>query len=229
MSSTSFQESEASALDSKEQECEPLPSVKSTPIAEPSLESTGLESQSLMMSGPFQSATGRLDQTLFAGDTHASLSVSPGGEEARKMTAISGRTCLTLYPPTGPLGLLLKMLLGTSAWGSTRCFLTWEVSATPQHRLIFRLAHSGQATSGTEFGFLPTLTARDYRSDSCSPEFRTQRNGLKSGKTLPWTLGGRLDPTWCEGFMGYPEGWTELSPSEMQSIRLSRKSSAGQS
>lgn len=78
-------------------------------------------------------------------------------------------------------------------------------------------------------GLLPTLTARDHKSDSCTPEFREKRDGMTMGKTLPWTLGGLLHPRWCEGFMGFPPGWTELEPSEMPSSRRSSKKSAAQS
>jgi hypothetical protein len=76
---------------------------------------------------------------------------------------------------------------------------------------------------------LPTLTARDFKSDSCTPEFRAKRDAMTMGKTLPWTLGGLLNPRWCEVFMGYPIGWTELEPSAMPSSRKSRKSSGEQS
>ena len=75
----------------------------------------------------------------------------------------------------------------------------------------------------------PTLTARDFKSDSCTPEYRAKRDAMTMGKTLPWTLGGLLNPRWCEVFMGYPIGWTELDASEMPSSRKSRKSSAAQS
>jgi hypothetical protein len=78
-------------------------------------------------------------------------------------------------------------------------------------------------------GLLPTLTARDHKSDSCSPEFRAKRDAMTMGKTLPWTMGGLLNPRWCEGFMGFPVGWTELEPSEMPSTRRSSKKSAEQS
>jgi hypothetical protein len=61
---------------------------------------------------------------------------------------------------------------------------------------------------------LPTLTARDHKSDSCSPEYRAQRDSMAMGKTLPWVLGGLLNPPWCEAFMGWPIGWTELKPLE---------------
>lgn len=62
--------------------------------------------------------------------------------------------------------------------------------------------------------YLPTLTARDYKSDSCSMEFREKRDAMTMGKTLPWVLGGLLNPAWCEWYMGFPVGFTELKDSE---------------
>jgi hypothetical protein len=125
--------------------------------------------------------------------------------------------------------LFAKMLLATSAWGSTKCSLTWKVSATPQGRLLFRLVPLALTTNEPGCGLLPTLTARDFKSDSCSPEYRAKRDAMTMGKTLPWTLGGLLNPPWCESFMGYPPGWTELEPSETPSSLKSPNSSAAQS
>lgn len=31
---------------------------------------------------------------------------------------------------------------------------------------------------------------------------------------LPQVIGGPLNPTWCEWFMGFPREWTEFAPSE---------------
>jgi hypothetical protein len=71
----------------------------------------------------------------------------------------------------------------------------------------------------SDCGLLPTLTARDFKSDSCTPEFRATRDAMTMGKTLPWVLGGLLNPTWCEWFMGFPLGWTEFAPLEMRKFR----------
>lgn len=49
------------------------------------------------------------------------------------------------------------------------------------------------------------------------------------GLNLQTQIGGKLNPRWVEWLMGYPEGWTVLSPSEMQSSRKSRRTSAGAS
>ena len=94
--------------------------------------------------------------SLFAGDTHASHSVTPGSEKARMMTVTSGQKCIGSWLPSGPVGSLLKMLLGTSTWASTACFLTWKARATPAGRLLFQLAPSMPRTDEIESGFWPT-------------------------------------------------------------------------
>jgi hypothetical protein len=121
---------------------------------------------------------------------------------------------------------------------------TWPRSGMTRNGTAYQLPTLALATSGIESGslptltlcgnynrkgaskksgdgiitalnqMLPTLTARDYKSDSCGPEYRQARDAMTMGKTLPWTLGGLLNPRWCEGFMGYPIGWTELDASE---------------
>ena len=92
----------------------------------------------------------------------ASHSVLPGSDEARRMTVISGLKCLELYPKSGPLLSLVKTLLGSSTWRSTRCYLTWKVSATPHKRLLFRLVPSMPRTGETGARlWLSTPTACD--------------------------------------------------------------------
>ena len=68
--------------------------------------------------------------TLFAEDSPANHSVRPGSEEARTMTATSGRKCLGSSRSASPVGLLEKMLLGSSIWSSTARYLTWKAKVT---------------------------------------------------------------------------------------------------
>lgn len=91
--------------------------------------------------------------TLFAADSldPASLSVLPGSKEAKKMTVTSGRKCSELLKNSDPVGCLVKMLLVSSEWHSTKCLLTWKVKATPRYRLLFQLAVSTLRTEETEF------------------------------------------------------------------------------
>lgn len=91
--------------------------------------------------------------------TPASRSLMPGGEWARRMTAISGRTLLRSSKTSGPLGACLRTLLDTSRWGSTTCYLTWKRSATPAKHSLYRLVPSMPRTGATGFGFLPTPDA----------------------------------------------------------------------
>ena len=96
---------------------------------------------------------------LFPEDFHASRSAVPGSAGARMMTVISGRRCSELFRNSGPLGLLAKMLLESSEWRSTRCFLIWKARATKQGRLYFRLVPSTPRTEGIDARLLPTPTA----------------------------------------------------------------------
>ena len=65
----------------------------------------------------------------------ASLSVTPGGEEARKMTATSGRQCIAPSMKSSPLGLWLKTLLESSRWSSRARFLRWQAQPLFSTRL----------------------------------------------------------------------------------------------
>jgi len=60
----------------------------------------------------------------------------------------------------------------------------------------------------------PTPTRRDYRSDKCTPEVKAERDAHSRGKTLPWVVGGLLNPEWVEWLMGWPIGHTALKPLE---------------
>ena len=199
-------------------------------------------------------------------DFLASLSPLPGSEEARKMTVTSGQRCLELYRKSGPLGSLVRMLLESSAWNSTRCFLIWKASATPSRRLLFRLVpsmpHTGETVSPLWVGTPSTSTSprsEKFRAGRTpTPEEFVRmwptprandaekrgnvsadpRNGLpgavrlfptptarcsqtpckhgEGGLDLATSLGGQLNPMWCEWLMGFPIGWTDLDASETQ-------------
>jgi len=103
--------------------------------------------------------------TLFVEATRANPSVKPGSAKAQRMTATSGRRCLELLNNADPLGSLLKTLLVTSEWGSTKCSLIWKAKATPQGRLLFQLVPSMHTINEIESGLLPTPTATSYGSN----------------------------------------------------------------
>ncbi len=72
---------------------------------------------------PESSKTSQL--SLLPEESLASLQVSPGSSEARKMTAGSGAKLSGLFKNSGPAGWCLRILLESSAWSSTIVHLKW--------------------------------------------------------------------------------------------------------
>ena len=87
---------------------------------------------------------------------------------AKMMRDISGRKCLDAFERFPRVGLWAKtfaaLLIGMEGWYSTKCRLTWKLSATKSHRFYFQLVPSTLRTEGTECGLLPTVTSvqRDH-------------------------------------------------------------------
>jgi len=104
--------------------------------------------------------------TSSQGDTPASPSRQPGSAEAIKMTDTSGQKCLELSKLCGPAGSLERMLLATSLWASTRCYLTWKAKDTKQGALLYRLSPQMPRTDETGAGSLvPTPDTRGFTND----------------------------------------------------------------
>jgi hypothetical protein len=116
--------------------------------------------------------------TLWPEGHLASLCPSPGSEEARRMTAGSGAKLSALLPVSDPAGVCLRILLASSAWGSTLCYLAWKLSATPAGRPLFRLVPSVPRTEGTGCGLWPTPVAQD---DNKSPEAHLRMKARMKG------------------------------------------------
>ena len=155
--------------------------------------------------------------TLFQEGSHASLLVLPGSAEARKMTVTSGRRCSALYKKSGPLGCLVRTCLESSIWHSTRCYLTWRVSATPAKHLLFQLAVSMPRTNDSESLFWPTPTTN---APLCGGTGNFQTLQLMEAKgmitheeRLAFQSGsGKTNPDFIEWLMGYFRMFTGLIP-----------------
>ena len=147
-------------------------------------------------------------------DTLVSLSLQPGGEEARKMTATSGQRLMPLLRGQDRATFVAKTLLDTSAWASTTCFLTWKDKATPQGRLLFQLAPSTPRTEETASGLWPTPTTRDHKGgrkpETLAASGRGEANSLNDAVTIR-DQHGALNPEWVEWLMGFPPGWTDIA------------------
>ena len=63
----------------------------------------------------------------------------------------------------------------------------------------------------TAVAMVPTPTVHgNYNRKGCS---------ATSGDGLATVVGGQLNPTWVEWLMGWPLGWTDLKPLEMDKFR----------
>jgi len=151
--STCSAESEDSLLPLDGLDLKLLDSATTNHTPKPSSKSIGRMSQSTETSK--RSMARHIEESLFCQeDFPASRSVVPGSNEARTMTAISGRKCSESYKRQGQLGSLVRMLLESSAWHSTKCVLTWKQKVTKSSRSLFQLAVSMPRTEETESGLL---------------------------------------------------------------------------
>jgi len=98
---------------------------------------------------------------LFQEDFPANHLALPGSEKAKMMTVTSGLKCLELSQRCNQSLLLGKMLLASSEWHSTRCYLTWKHRTTPQKRILFQLAVKTLGIAEIEYGLWLTPTASD--------------------------------------------------------------------
>ena len=90
--------------------------------------------------------------------------------------------------------------------------LTWKVSATKQHHLLyFQLQASEHRTLEIGFGLLPTPTLGGI-DDTNDRAFRKAQLHARFFRATGW----KLQPSFVERMMGYPVGWTVLRPSEIQ-------------
>lgn len=97
-------------------------------------------------------------------------------------------------------------------------------------------AKSGDGLATVLRRMMPTLTAHDVRGGAKPERSERMQESSARGLDLASTLRavfpestGIINPSWGEGYMGFPIGWTELTPSATQLSRKSRKSSGGQS
>ena len=132
--------------------------------------------------------------TSLSGDTPASPSRLPGSDEAIKMTDTSGRKCLELSKLSGRLGSLEKMLLDTSLWASTRCYLTWKPKDTKQGALLFRLSPQMPDIDATDAGLWATPNSMDHLPQRSEESLKKMAEGHRKGRALPSNLREQVDP-----------------------------------
>ena len=97
-------------------------------------------------------------------DSHASRSPMPGSEEARKMTATSGRRCCEQYKSASQLGSLVRMLAGSQRWLSKARLLRWEIKPLFSERRTVFIPTKCDKDSLLS-GYAPTSRVSDMKSN----------------------------------------------------------------
>lgn len=151
----------------------------------------------------------------------ANLSPTLDEEKERQTTATSARLCLSASLFTVHDGSSLKMLrdslLGTTAWFSKQCALTWKKKVTKYNRSLYQLSPSVRHTGEIGSGLLPTTDANDgargptkvYDPKAKSQSGRTVVSAVGSGTGL------KLQPAFALWMMGFPTDWLDLEDGEM--------------
>lgn len=184
--------------------------------------------------------------TSLQGDRPASRSASQGSK-TQTIPATYGPKQLKLLKLSGPPTSCLKMCpdhANTCPWLYDPCD---ELAIPLKGPSYLPPPQWVQDIYAGESGYMPTLTKRDGRTlRGSQPPKRKKtsgepltwkiakqylptltvrgnynRKGLSktSGDGLATVVGGRLNPTWCEWYMGFPMQWTELGCSVMPKYR----------
>ncbi len=258
MSSTSSQELAASASGSKEPECEPSRSARSSHSPDSSSPSIGPASQSMKMSPNCEAAT--LDQLMLFAEVSPVRTSVP--RDMASALAASAAACGKSTPD-----LLANYDPVTSSWRTSQLCLVegsmsfsgiWPRSGLMQSGTAYQLPPLARITDATESGLWhtpraiygehpgmtslthltgqaimwPTPNAGDYKAGMSNAPGRQQSSLPRSVGIVEGVSSGRrggLNPTWVEWLMGFPMGWTALKDSATPSSRKSRKSSDAQS
>ena len=131
------------------------------------------------------------------------------------MTVTSGRKCAELLRKSDPLWSLVKTCLVSSIWHSTRCYLTWRISATPRRRLLFRLVASMPRTEETGSVLWPTPLASGWgNTGSRKTLAKMAEKGLITEDERRQLSAGhcKANPQLMEWLMGYEQQFTKLIP-----------------
>ena len=184
-------------------------------------------SQSGMMSAPLTGILGAEKSMLSAGGFLAKTSQQQEREpESQENEADSGEK----WPES-----LAKYDLNTHLWRTHQCLLFEDLTEClaifPRWGMmhdgeLWELAMSAHLIEENESGYWPTPLAHDTKTDCASERKRDtphMETEIKIRLGLPIQLNLVLHPWWIEMLMGWPIGWTDLRPLEMDKFHLWRQ------
>ena len=89
----------------------------------------------------------------------------------------------------------------------------WPASGMMLRGECYPLKTVEPITNENECGLLPTPTSHNAKEGGYPAE------GTRNTPTLGWVLGGKINPQFTEWMMGWPIGWTDLKPLEMDKFQ----------
>ena len=175
-------------------------------------------SQSGMMFAPSTANLGAEKSISFAGDSLAKTSQAQGGGlVSQENEADSGQKwpeSLAKYDPNTSSWRTHQCLLFEESTESLEIFSRWGMMRDGElYPLQIAMPHMKENEFGSKDFYTPT--ARDWKGMS-GKGFR-ERHGEK--KNLADFLGGVPNPEFSEWLMGWPIGWTDLKPLEMDKFQ----------
>ena len=134
-------------------------------------------------------------QTSLLEDSLANPGVSQENSEEIQMTVISGTKWLGLlktYDLDGSLGKMCEALL-TCQWASKEVSLTWRVSDTKPHHLLFQLAPQMPNTDENDVGLWATPNTMDHLPQRSEEATIRMMNGHRKGSQQTFQFREQVD------------------------------------
>lgn len=148
------------------------------------------------------------------------------------LTLVGAKVSPTNDPLCGEssLALLAKFDPASSSWKtasdyepavSAEFLETWPRSGMMRHGIAYRRPPLARVMSVTGYGSRPIWPTPRADGGNNAGGSNSRKAALRRGTYVS----GSINPNHREWLMGYPDGWTEITPSETQSYRRSRKCS----
>ena len=170
-----------------------------------------------------ETLAGYIIQPCYLGDSLANLSQKPENVGERQTPVISGRKCSELLMISGPLGCLVRTLLTSQTWRSTRRYLTWKVRDTEYQYSIFQLVASMPGTRGNGSSLLPTPdTLPEAPNKNCNRKYPKNLLQAARDRYIPALLPtpSALNGHNCGTFQEWGGAWNKLRGSTLASGKV---------